>query len=373
MGRPDELDMAEAAYHQAVLADPSSMASRIALGQVLLQKERYDSGVSEYRAAAALHKGTAWPLLMEGNLYAHLGDVESARATFEEAIAVDPGNVGGYIKLGNLSRQEKDHEAAMVQYRRAREVYPGAAWTLETIGHSYRGRQMLEEALDSFSQSLSLDPTRTGAYAAMANLYKGWSNPQDTAAHFDLLSRQQPDVPWYAGLAAHIYKTLDKVAEATEHYEKLLTFVPHYADAHYNLALLYERGSDGRTARRHWNTYLALAAGRQYTLEAEARREALRRVVITAPTDDEPVCGQAAIRGSALIDDFWYYKVEFRDPAHGEWQVIGELHYQPVSDGLLETWDTTGLPAGAYRLRLVVVNLTGQFVPPYELQVNVGP
>ena len=56
----------------------------------------------------------------------------------------------------------------------------------------------------------------------------------------------------------------------------------------------------------------------------------------------------------------------------GEWQGIGELHYQTVSDGLLATWDTTGLPAGAYRLRLVVVDQTGQFVPPYELQVSVS-
>jgi tetratricopeptide (TPR) repeat protein len=192
----------------------------------------------------------------------------------------------------------------MAQYERARAIYPAAAWTLETMGYSYWGRQMLEEALDSFSLALSYDPTRTGAYTAMANIYKSWSNPVDTAAHFALLSDQQPDVPTYAGLAAHIYTSLDEVAEATEHYEKLLAFAPHYADAHYNLALLYERGSDGRVAMRHWNTYLALAAGSQYAPEAEARREALRRVVIAAPTDDEQVGGQVAIEGSALIDDF---------------------------------------------------------------------
>jgi hypothetical protein len=37
---------------------------------------------------------------------------------------------------------------------------------------------------------------------------------------------------------------------------------------------------------------------------------------------------------------------------------------------LPETWNTTGLQVGDYRLRLVV-NLSSQFVPPYELQVFV--
>jgi hypothetical protein len=124
---------------------------------------------------------------------------------------------------------------------------------------------------------------------------------------------------------------------------------------------------------RHWNTYLALVAGSQYAPEAEARREALRRVAISAPADDEQVSGQVTVQGSALIDDFWYYKIEVLGPEDGGWQVVGSLHYEPVSAGPLETWDTTGLAAGTYRLRLVVVNLTGQFVPPYELRVDVRP
>jgi hypothetical protein len=205
----------------------------------------------------------------------------------------------------------------------------------------------------------------------MASIYQGWSTPQELAAHFELLARHHPDVPWYGGMAAHICLSLDDVPRATALYEQLLTYVPRYADAHYNLALLYERGSDARIALRHWNTYLALTAGSQYGPEAEVRRETLRRVAISAPGDNERLKGTVAIRGSAVLDDFWYYKLEYFDAASGGWRVIGELHYDPVTDGVLATWDTSALPPGAYRLRLVVVNLSGQFVPPYELQVFV--
>jgi tetratricopeptide (TPR) repeat protein len=259
----------------------------------------------------------------------------------------------------------------MTEFQRALAVYPSSGWTLEAIGNVYSARQMLNEALDSYSKALTYDPTRTGSYQAVASIYRGWGDPGDTAAHFLALSQEHPDVPWYVGMAAQVYRNMDAVAEATQQYEKLLTFVPRYADAHYYLALLYERGSDARAAMREWNTYLALTAGSQYAPQAEAHREALRRVVITSPADDAQVSGQVAVHGSAAIDNFWYYKIEIQGPVNGEWQVIGDLHYQQVTDGLLETWNTTGLPAGTYRLRLVVVEQTGQFAPPYELTVHL--
>jgi hypothetical protein len=56
-----------------------------------------------------------------------------------------------------------------------------------------------------------------------------------------------------------------------------------------------------------------------------------------------------------------------------EWQVISELRYQTVAEGMLATSDTAGLPSGTYRLRLVVVDQTGNFVPPYEVRVSVNP
>jgi hypothetical protein len=34
--------------------------------------------------------------------------------------------------------------------------------------------------------------------------------------------------------------------------------VPHYGDAHYNVALAYERTGDRRAALRHWTNYIKL-------------------------------------------------------------------------------------------------------------------
>jgi LysM repeat protein len=98
------------------------------------------------------------------------------------------------------------------------------------------------------------------------------------------------------------------------------------------------------------------------------------QVNITEPTVNAELDGSGItfIRGTAAIDNFWYYKLEF---AYGEWptewSLIEELHYAPVVNGYLGDWKTGALPEGVYQLRLVVVDGTGNYPQPCQVQVKV--
>jgi membrane peptidoglycan carboxypeptidase len=67
------------------------------------------------------------------------------------------------------------------------------------------------------------------------------------------------------------------------------------------------------------------------------------------------VAGKIEITGSAAGNDFSYYRLEV---GHGlnpqQWLLIGEDMNQPVQDGILATWDTTGLE-GDYIVELLVI------------------
>jgi hypothetical protein len=87
------------------------------------------------------------------------------------------------------------------------------------------------------------------------------------------------------------------------------------------------------------------------------------RVEITSPSVGERVRGRVPIIGSAQVDDFDFYKVEFGiGPNPSQWAVIGILHDQPVIAGQLEVWDTNPVPDGVYTLRVTGVKRDGNWV-----------
>ena len=97
-------------------------------------------------------------------------------------------------------------------------------------------------------------------------------------------------------------------------------------------------------------------------------------VRITSPGVNQIVQGNIPVRGTANIADFQYYKVEVgpgSNPKDHEWTVVGTLHENPVSGGVLETFNGGAYPAGTYTLRLVVVDQTGNYPQPCRVTVII--
>ena len=94
-------------------------------------------------------------------------------------------------------------------------------------------------------------------------------------------------------------------------------------------------------------------------------------VNITSPEVNAYVGGVVEIRGTANIENFQYYKIEFAagaDPS--DWHWIGEGR-NPVDGGVLLTWNTAELSPGVYSLRLTVVDVTGNYPPPCQVQLYI--
>jgi len=97
-------------------------------------------------------------------------------------------------------------------------------------------------------------------------------------------------------------------------------------------------------------------------------------VNLTSPRPGARLSGVVQVTGTAAIGNFWYYKIEIgigRNPS--QWSVVGDLHYAPVSAGVLETFNAAAFPAGEYTLRLVVVDKTGNFPEPCAVAVTIAP
>ncbi len=54
-----------------------------------------------------------------------------------------------------------------------------------------------------------------------------------------------------------------------------------------------------------------------------------------------------------------------------QWHSIGSVNRTPVVNSMLVVWDTSGFPNGVAWLRLTVVDVSGNFPPPFEVRVTI--
>jgi hypothetical protein len=94
--------------------------------------------------------------------------------------------------------------------------------------------------------------------------------------------------------------------------------------------------------------------------------------VITSPQSGEPVRGSVQITGSALHPAFQRYELYFTVEPGENWVFIGEARTNPVSNGVLGTWETGGLPDGNYSLRLRVVRQDGNYDEGFARNIVVA-
>ncbi len=95
------------------------------------------------------------------------------------------------------------------------------------------------------------------------------------------------------------------------------------------------------------------------------------RAVIIEPGAGQRVNGPVALIGTAQSENFEYFKIEFKAAgAPGDYSFYLRRDL-PVINGPLGTWNPAGLPPGDYQLRLVTVDVTGNF-GQCTVQVTVG-
>ncbi len=84
---------------------------------------------------------------------------------------------------------------------------------------------------------------------------------------------------------------------------------------------------------------------------------------ISNPRAGATIRGDVEIGGSANIDRFQFYKVEFSPINNPDaWSAVSATIRQPIVNGRLDVWNSRAVPDGLYVLKLTVVDDRGQEV-----------
>lgn len=172
---------------------------------------------SEARAAA-----------QQGMAAFHSGDLDSARLSFEKMRGLSPGHPMALINLGTVLFQQGKFDEAVEMLRQATGTAPDSAEAWTFLGMVFIRQEKFDEALAALARSQVVDPNnaRTHNYLGVTIGRKGW---------FD-------------GAEAELRRALE--------------LDPKYADAQFNLTLIYLQRDppDLELAKYHYQKALALGA-----------------------------------------------------------------------------------------------------------------
>ena len=115
-----------------------------------------------------------------------------------------------------------------------------------------------QRAIALYEEILSLDPKYAAAYINLGTIL---FHQRSFSLAEELYRRASEVDPCYVLAFFDLGNVLDELQRPDESiaaYSQAVALSPRYADAHYNLALAYERKNDRRKALRHWQAYIKL-------------------------------------------------------------------------------------------------------------------
>lgn len=371
---------AVAAHQQAIRQAPLDWSLWLSLGNVYAEMGEYDSTMSAFAQAADIDPAVPDPWLRKGDIYLTQGNRGDALASYEYARALRPSEAKPLLRLADFFEQQDNPDEAERYARQAIAANPFDAAGYITLGRLLTNKAESDEAIDNLMAAIQRDPRQFVCYQSWIWLHidiKRRPYRLDMTRLQDALT-EIAEGPDSETLWAHVmlglgYSRLEGATDrAIGHLEEANLLDPVYGELYQELALAYEERLDGRLALAAWYRYLYATAVRSDTSVAQAHADWLLQTHIEQPADGAWVTGSVEIVGTATSENFQFYKLEFSAVESPDIRyAVGEPVYQPVEHGQLMTWPTTGLAPGNYRLRMTVVDITGNNGPYDEITIRI--
>jgi tetratricopeptide (TPR) repeat protein len=115
-----------------------------------------------------------------------------------------------------------------------------------------------QRAIQLYEQIIASDPSYAAAFINLGTIFFHLREYGRAEELYRSATEADPDYVLAFFDLGNVLDELDRPEESIAAYQQAVRLAPRYGDAHYNLALAYERKGDLRHALRHWQAYLRL-------------------------------------------------------------------------------------------------------------------
>jgi tetratricopeptide (TPR) repeat protein/ADP-heptose:LPS heptosyltransferase len=232
-----KLGEAAATFEQVLVNEPSHVASRCNLGNLLLQLGRRESAVVHLHKAVELKPDGAELLHRIANLYRDYHLVDHAIAHYEKALALRSDVSELHLDMGLAFANCGRLENAAQCYRQAIRLKPELSEAYNNLGIICSEQEKNEEAASCYAKAIQLKPNAPEAYNNLGNLLRKEKKLDAAVANFEAALRLKTDYPQALNNLGITIADMGRVEEAVELYRKALAMKADYAEAHNNLGV----------------------------------------------------------------------------------------------------------------------------------------
>lgn len=222
-----DFENAEKEYKKALEVEPHSATTHYNLGVLFTELKRFEEAEMEYREVIRIDQDFSMAHNNLGSLLYNLKRYEEAEMALRQATRADPDYAFAHNSLGLLLVKLGQVEEAEKEYREAIRINPDYAEAHNNLGYLLDDLRRYEEAEIEYREAISLKD----------NLADRGAKP-------------------HSNLAVVLYH-LKRYEEAEAEFRALIRITSDYADAYYNLGILYsqtgrlgEAKKELKTARR---------------------------------------------------------------------------------------------------------------------------
>jgi tetratricopeptide (TPR) repeat protein len=218
-------ERAKAFADQAIALDSDSPDAHYAMGDVLMELEKYDLADGEYRKALLVTKDSGWGHAKLANALRLEGKLPDAIAEFHEAIRIDPNIAQVHADLGLTLNTQRKATEAIAEYREAIRLDADSIDGHNGLAIVLASQRRIPAAVEEFKEVIRIDP-------------------ELVVGHYN---------------AAVALADMEMDAESAAELREVVRINPNHYNAHYNLGELLRLEGKYDDAARQFREYLRLA------------------------------------------------------------------------------------------------------------------
>lgn len=229
--RAGDLDGAVAKYREALERDPDNHEAIHLMALLEQDRGRLEAALDWADKAVLRRPDMAGFRMTRGILRERRGDRRGALEDLRAAVEANPNLPGANLNLGYLEWRAGNLEAAERALRDALKSEPDDARALTNLGHVLMEQNRTDQAVRTLQDAAELAPRSAPTQLALGLAFLARGSAAFAEQCFDNAHALQPENPRPRALKARAMAAQDRVKEARELLESMLTDAPDDVDA----------------------------------------------------------------------------------------------------------------------------------------------